>query len=63
MTLQTGFLRMLTAGWVSRALYTAAQLDVARAMHELGGSQVPIAALSEAVGAHPLALRRLLRAL
>jgi hypothetical protein len=63
MNVQTGFLRMLTAGWVSRALYTAAKLDLARAMYELGGSRVSVAALGEAVGANPSALRRLLRAL
>jgi hypothetical protein len=54
---------MLTASWVSRALYTAAKLDLAGAMYELGGSHVSVAALGEAVGADPSALRRLLRAL
>jgi len=63
MTAQTDFLRMLTASWVSRALYTAAKLDLAGAMYALGGTHVSVAALGEAVGANPSALRRLLRAL
>lgn len=63
MTVHADLLRMLTAGWVSRALYTVAKLDIARAMYDLGGTQVPVAALADAVGADPSALRRLLRAL
>lgn len=63
MSVQASLLKMLTAGWVSRALYTAAKLDLARVMYELGSTGVSVAALSEAVGANPLALRRLLRAL
>ena len=56
--------QMLTSYWVSRALYTAARLGVADAIHQLGqGGAVPVVQLAERVGAHPSALRRLLRAL
>jgi len=43
--------QMLTSYWVSRALYTAARLGVADAIHQLGqGGAVPVEQLAERVG-------------
>ncbi|WP_437669737.1 methyltransferase [Sorangium sp. So ce131] len=56
--------RMLTAYWVSRALYTAAKLGVADAVRQLGdGAAVPVEQIARQLAVHPSALRRLLRAL
>lgn len=56
-------LRMLTASWTSRALYTAAKLGVADAIQRLGGSAVPVQSIAEHIAVDPGALHRVLRAL
>jgi hypothetical protein len=56
-------IRILTASWTSRAVYTAAKLGIADVIRSFGGGPVPVEQIARTVAVHPSALHRLLRAL
>jgi SAM-dependent methyltransferase len=63
-TTATAMMRLLSGYWVSRAIYAAAKLGVADAIHELGaGEAVPVERIAAGLGVAPGPLGRLLRAL
>jgi ubiquinone/menaquinone biosynthesis C-methylase UbiE len=57
-------MKLLSGYWVSRAIYTAAKLGVADAIHELGaGDPVSVGQIAARIGVEAGSLGRLLRAL